>query len=81
MAKLTLIKRSVPKCGGCEIMRAQLDGNNVPYETIDITEDPSAIETYNLSSVPMLIIEKDNGATVRLSGVQPVDHVMALMNE
>jgi glutaredoxin len=80
-AKLTLIKRSTPACPACNIMKAQLDGEGIEYETIDITHQPEKVSELNLTGVPVLMIERDNGSMVRLHGVQPIDEVKALINE
>lgn len=33
-----------PNCPGCRMSKMFLDRNNVEYTTIDVTEEPSAIE-------------------------------------
>lgn len=64
-----------------QIMQAQLDGEGIPHETIDISEQPDAVEKYNLTCVPVLIIEDDNGKHIRLTGLQPVERIAELMKE
>lgn len=78
--KLTLIKRTVPRCNACAIMAAQLDGEGIEYETIDITETPSAIEEFGLTAVPVMIIREEDGGLIRLTGMQPIDEIKALLN-
>ena len=79
MRKLTLIKRSAPNCPACNMMQAALEGEGIPHETIDITTNPDAIEAYNLTGVPVLLIEDDNGEHIRLTGFQPVEHIADLL--
>lgn len=81
MRKLTLIKRSSPPCPACRTMQAQLEGEGIPHEVVDITEQPEVIEKYNLSSVPVLIIEDDSGEFIQLTGLQPVENIKELLEE
>lgn len=81
MRKLTLIKRSFPACPACNVMQAQLEGEGIPYDTIDITEEPDAVEKYDLTGVPVLIIDGDDGEHIRLTGLQPVERIAELMKE
>lgn len=77
--KLTLIKRSTPLCPQCIMMQQALDNEKIPYESIDIAKEPEAIEKYNLSSVPVLLIEEENGEQIRLNGLQPVELVKTFL--
>lgn len=81
MRTITLIKRSTPPCPACQIMHAQLDGEGIPHEVIDITEQPDAVEQYGLTSVPVLIIEDDNGEHIRLTGIQPIEDIKELLED
>lgn len=76
--KLTLIKRTTPICPACMAMANMLDAEGVEYETIDITENPEAVEKYDLTGVPVMLIRGSDGEiTDRLVGVHPVDAVKA----
>lgn len=77
MMKLTLIKRSDPYCGACEVMANILTGEGIPFDTIDITTEPEAVEKYDIAGVPVMLFEKDGEITDRLSGVHPADAVRA----
>lgn len=79
MAKLTLIKRSTPICPACNMMKAQLDGEGIPHDVIDITDTPEAIEQYDITGVPVLIIEREDESIVRMSGYVPVEDVKELL--
>jgi glutaredoxin len=79
--KLTLIKRSHPICASCNVMQAQLEGEGIPHEIIDISAQPDAIEKLDITGVPVLIIEDDNGEHIRLTGLQPIERVAELMKE
>lgn len=74
-SKLTLIKRSIPACPNCTTMQLALENAGIPFTIIDIAKEPEAIEKYDLSSVPVMLIEDVDGKTIKLNGVQPVEAV------
>lgn len=76
--KLTLIKRSTPMCPDCNKMQIILEGEGIPFDTIDITKDAEAIEKYDLSSVPVILIDSDEGQ-VKLNGIQPIEVIKELL--
>lgn len=78
--KLTLIKRTSPICPMCVAMQMALEGEGIPFNTIDITEKPEVIEEYNISSVPVLLIKEDNGNEIKLNGIQPVDVIREFLD-
>jgi len=58
-----------PTCVQCDMTKRFLDKNGVAYNTIDITEDPSALEMIlemGFSSAPVVITNSDSWA-----GFQP----------
>ena len=58
-----------PACVQCDMTKRFLDKNGVAYNTIDITEDPSALEMIlemGFSSAPVVITNSDSWA-----GFQP----------
>lgn len=79
--KLTLIKRSTPTCPACNTMQFILENEGIPFDTIDIAEETDAVEKYNLSSVPVLLINGDNGSQIKLNGIQPIEVVKELLEE
>ncbi|UUV25991.1 MULTISPECIES: glutaredoxin domain-containing protein [Lysinibacillus] len=78
--KLTLIKRSTPMCPDCNKMQIILEGEGIPFNTIDIAKDIDAIEKYNLSSVPVILIDSDEGQ-LKLNGIQPIEVIKELLEE
>ncbi len=68
MSKVTLIKRSQPFCAGCAKVQAMLEGEGILHEVIDITEQPDAIEEFDLTAVPVTIVERENAGTIRFIG-------------
>ena len=76
--KLTLIKRSTPRCPACETMQFILQEEGVPFDTIDIAKDTDAVEKYGLSSVPVILIDSDEGQ-LRLNGVQPIEVIKEML--
>ncbi|MBO0602733.1 thioredoxin family protein [Sporosarcina sp. E16_3] len=80
MRKLTLIKRSIPRCPACTMMQQALEREGVPHVTIDITEDMDAIAQYGISSIPVMIIEDADGTEIeRLAGFHPAEAVAELL--
>lgn len=75
MAKVTLIKRSNPACPACNILAAMLDGEGIEHEVIDITADPNAIERFNITSVPVLDVQREGKGSIRFFGVQPIEDI------
>lgn len=78
--KLTLIKRSTPTCPACETMQFILKEEGVPFDTIDIAKDIEAIDKYGLSSVPVILIDSDEGQ-IKLNGIQPIEIIKELLEE
>lgn len=77
--KLTLIKRSTPACPACNAMQFILEQENIPYETIDIALDETAIDKYDISSVPVILIETEDD-NIRLNGVQPAELIKEFLD-
>ena len=78
--KLTLIKRSTPICPNCNTMQFILDNEGIQYDIIDIAVDKDAIEKYDLTSVPVLLID-DDGQQIKLNGIQPVDLIKEFLED
>ncbi len=78
--KLTLIKRSSPMCPDCNKMQFILDMENIEYDVIDIAVDTDAVEKYDLSSVPVLLIDSDEGQ-LKLNGIQPIEVIKEFLEE
>ncbi|MEQ6355106.1 glutaredoxin domain-containing protein [Lysinibacillus sp. M3] len=78
--KLTLIKRSTPMCPDCNKMQIILEGEGIPFDTIDIAKDAEAIEKYDLSSVPVILIDSD-GSQIKLNGIQPIEIIKEILEE
>lgn len=80
-SKLTLIKRSTPTCPQCIAMQLALEDANIPFNTIDIAKEPEAVDKYNLSSVPVLLIDSGEGNPTRLNGIQPVEVIKEFLED
>lgn len=77
--KLTLIKRSTPICPQCTVMQNMLEDAKISYDTIDIAQNPEAIEKYDISSVPVLLINDEDAGQIKLNGIQPVELIKEMM--
>jgi glutaredoxin len=80
MAKVTLIKRSSPACPGCNNMKTMLDGEGIEHDVIDITTDPDAITKFDLTGVPVVIVETKSHQTL-FNGVTPIEAIKEAMGE
>jgi predicted DsbA family dithiol-disulfide isomerase len=81
MRKLTLVKRSEPICPACNILQAQLEGENIPHDVIDISKSPELVEHLDITGVPVLIFEGTGGEEIRLTGLQPIERIQELLKE
>lgn len=65
MAKL--LKFQASWCGPCKMLSMTLSGMDVPYDLVevDIDETPMKAASYNVRSVPTLIIVDDEGNEIR----------------
>ena len=79
--KLTLIKRSTPTCPACNTMQFILENEGIPFDTIDIAVEEDAVEKYSLSSVPVLLINEEDGSYIKLNGIQPVEVIKELLED
>ena len=58
-----------PSCVQCDMTKRYLDKNNIPYDTVDITQDEEALEMIlgmGFSSAPVVMSDAGNWA-----GFQP----------
>lgn len=67
-------------CPQCIKMQNVLEDEGLLFNVIDITTDTEAIEKYNLSSVPVILIN-DNGNEIRLNGLQPIEVIKELLED
>ena len=75
MRKLTMIKRTTPACPACLGMQAILDGEGIEYDVIDLTEQPEAVEKYDITSVPTLLLDGE----VTFTGITPAEVIQEAM--
>jgi len=61
-------------------MQLILEEEEIPFDTIDIATEVDAIEKYNLSSVPVILIN-DGETEIRLNGIQPVEVIKELLED
>ena len=72
---VTVKKFSAEWCGPCRMLAPvmnEIKGKypNVKFEDIDIDLDYESVEKYGVSSVPTVIIERDNRLLERFTGLQ-----------
>lgn len=64
---MKLLKFQASWCGPCKMLAMTLNGMDIPFELveIDIDETPMKAASYNVRSVPTLIITDDEGNEIR----------------
>lgn len=78
---INVIKFSRPGCVPCRALSNYLSDINLAdlnatLTEIDITEQPDVIDRYQLSSVPVLVFERNGLEVHRLVGLRPVDEII-----
>jgi thioredoxin 1 len=81
MAMITIKKFSRPGCRPCSILANYLNEVNFAEHdaelvNVDIYENPDAVEKYGLSSVPVLVFERNGLEVTRMIGLHPADAVI-----
>jgi thioredoxin 1 len=59
----------------------QNEVSGVSFETVDVDYDKDKASHYSVSSVPTVIIEKDEQILNRFSGVKPKMAIISLINQ
>jgi len=62
-------------------MQFILENEGIPFDTIDIAVEEDAVEKYSLSSVPVLLINEEDGSYIKLNGIQPVEVIKELLED
>jgi thioredoxin-like negative regulator of GroEL len=83
---ITLIKFSKPGCVPCTVLANALSevdfaDYNTELVEIDVAAQPEYIEKYNLSSVRVLLFEKEGQIVHSMIGLQPVYAVLEILNK
>jgi thioredoxin 1 len=69
---MKIIKLEQPGCNPCTMVSSFLANNNVPFEIIDVIENPEVAGEYGVMSVPVTILLNDDGQEVTRSiGFKP----------
>lgn len=74
---MKILKFSAEWCGGCKALAAQLKGTNLPIVDIDVDEDEELTSKYNITNIPVLVFENDEGLELeRIVGVTSKEKVI-----
>ena len=62
---------SAPWCQACKSYKHKLEESNIGFTEIDIEQEPSTAEAYNIVTLPTTIIESPEGKVMgKLEGAQ-----------
>jgi thioredoxin 1 len=81
MALISIKKFSRPGCRPCSVLAnylTEIDFAKYDAELInvDIAEQPEAVDKYKLTSVPVLVFERNGLEITRMIGLHPADAVI-----
>ncbi|MCH9657492.1 thioredoxin family protein [archaeon] len=49
---------TAPDCSNCTVLEKMLDALDMPYDLVDVVENPSYLEKYPIFTAPGLVIDK-----------------------
>jgi thioredoxin 1 len=87
MSKVIFMDFFAEWCIPCDIQDPIIEklkekyGNNVEFKKIDIDKDGEFAEKYNVSSIPMLIIEKDDNIFTTHVGITSLEILVSDINK
>jgi thioredoxin 1 len=83
---IKIIRFTASWCQPCKILAPTFNelseefSKNASFSTIDIDQNSSIAEQYNIRSVPQIIIEKDGKEVRRIVGVKPKSTYISEIN-
>jgi len=82
--KLEVLYFSAPWCGPCKMFGPAFDDvvaqfDDITVEKINIDETPDVAKTYEIASIPTVILKKGDTIVFRHKGVMPKNHLRDLI--
>ena len=66
---------TAPDCSNCAVLEKMLDTLDVPYDLVDVIENPSYLEKYSIFTAPGLVIDKKLVST----GIPKIDDLKKML--
>lgn len=77
--KIALIEFSAQWCGPCKVQKGILldieNTTKIPIGIVDIEENHQLADSFNIKSVPTILVFKDGEIKAKLNGVQQKDKI------
>lgn len=69
---MKLIKFEQPNCNPCSMVSNYLDSKSIPYDKVNVLEEPEKAGEFGIMSVPVTLLVDDEGNRIMRSvGYQP----------
>ena len=81
---MKLIKITQDGCRPCTLVSNYLNDNAIDYDEVNISQDKTAIEKFNIMGTPVTILTDDHGVEyARVVGYDPVglDEIITQLNQ